>query len=199
MYNYDNDDKNDDKNMQNTTKNSDAFDIHDEAQDAESEKRGKVVRGRLRVSAQDHPHENTKKSDASDIHDEAITAGKDDKDKSVRGKVVRGRRKVSAQDHPQKQIANVKNVRNQRGHGKRKPSAIPNIKMFSTNGAGIIGGKVKSLVAEVKHTKCNIVTVQETHCRTKGKLAIENFVIFEAIRKAKGGGPTLGAIECMLP
>ena len=129
LYNFDNDDEDNDKNTQKTTKKSDTFDIHDEAQDAEIEERGKVVRGR---------------------------------------------RKVSAQDHPQ-------------------------IKMFSTNGAGIIGGKVKSLLAEVKHTQCNIVTVQETHCRTKGKIQIENFVIFEAIRKVKGGGTMIAIHECMKP
>ena len=169
LYNFDNDDEDNDKNTQKTTKKSDTFDIHDEAQDAEIEERGKVVRGRRKVSAQDHPHKNTKKSDAFDIHDEA-----QDAEFEERGKVVRGRRKVSAQDHPQ-------------------------IKMFSTNGAGIIGGKVKSLLAEVKHTQCNIVTVQETHCRTKGKIQIENFVIFEAIRKVKGGGTMIAIHECMKP
>ena len=61
LYNFDNDDEDNDKNTQKTTKKSDTFDIHDEAQDAEIEERGKVVRGRRKVSAQDHPHKNTKK------------------------------------------------------------------------------------------------------------------------------------------
>ena len=63
LYNYDDDDENYDKSMQNTTKKSDASEIHDdEAQDAEIEKRGKVVSGRLvKVSAKDHPQKNTKK------------------------------------------------------------------------------------------------------------------------------------------
>ena len=71
--------------------------------------------------------------------------------------------------------------------------------MFSTNGAGIIGGKVESLKAEVKHTKCNIVTLQETHCKTKGKIKIDNFVVFEAIRKEKGGGTMIAVHESLKP
>ena len=82
LYNFDNDDEDNDKNTQKTTKKSDTFDIHDEAQDAEIEERGKVVRGRRKVSAQDHPHKNTKKNDAND---EAENAEKSDKHKSVRG------------------------------------------------------------------------------------------------------------------
>ena len=61
LYNFDNDDEDNDKNTQKTTKKSDTFDIHDEAQDAEIEERGKVVRGRRKVSAQDHPHKTPKK------------------------------------------------------------------------------------------------------------------------------------------
>ena len=67
-------------------------------------------------------------------------------------------------------------------------------KVFSANAAGIIGGKFHSLKNEVSVTNANIVTVQETPCRRKGKIQLENFISFEAIRKTKGGG-TLIAIH----
>jgi hypothetical protein len=66
--------------------------------------------------------------------------------------------------------------------------------MFSTNGAGVVKGKVDSLVMEVQATEATIVTVQETHSTRKGKIQIEGFVVFEAIRKKKGGG-TMCAIH----
>ena len=68
-----------------------------------------------------------------------------------------------------------------------------NLKLFSTNGAGVVGGKVSSLRSAVKEVKANLVTVQETHSKRKGKIQIEDFVIFEAIRKAKGGGTMIAS------
>ena len=74
-----------------------------------------------------------------------------------------------------------------------KPSQT--IKIFSTNGAGVINGKVDSLNSEIKAAAANIVTIQETHCTRKGRIQMPvGFVTFEAIRKAKHGG-TLCAIH----
>ena len=39
------------------------------------------------------------------------------------------------------------------------------LKIFSTNGAGIVNGKIDSLKHEVKAVGATVVTVQETHCR----------------------------------
>ena len=81
-----------------------------------------------------------------------------------------------------------------------RPHYASNIKLFSTNGAGIKNGKVDSLNAEVRSTKCNIVTVQETHCSQKGKIKMDKeFVIFEAIRKKKGGGTLVAVHEDLNP
>ena len=68
-----------------------------------------------------------------------------------------------------------------------------NLKLFSTNGAGVAGGKVNSLKSAVRDVKANLVTIQETHCRRKGTIQIEDFIIFEAIRKAKGGGTMIAS------
>ena len=52
----------------------------------------------------------------------------------------------------------------------------------------MVGGKIKSLQAAVKQTNANLVTLQETHSRRKGRIQIEDHIVFEATRKAKGGG-----------
>ena len=52
-----------------------------------------------------------------------------------------------------------------------------------TNGSGLIGGKVSSLKPQVNLTKTNVVTLQKTHVRRKGRIQISEMVVFEAIRK----------------
>ena len=91
---------------------------------------------------------------------------------------------------------------NGRRSGKQvKPNAVvKHIKMFSTNAAGLVNGKVKSLMSEVKATSSNIVTIQETHSVRKGRIKMpDGFVIFEAIRKAKHGGTLCAVQEDMNP
>ena len=61
-------------------------------------------------------------------------------------------------------------------------------------------GKLDSLVAEVKATNANIVTVQETHSNRKGKVVMpKHFVVFEAIRPAKNGGTLCAVHEDLNP
>ena len=58
------------------------------------------------------------------------------------------------------------------------------ITMYSTNGAGVVKGKVESLKSEVQTTAANVVTLQETHSDRKVKIIMPTgFVTFEAIRK----------------
>jgi hypothetical protein len=54
-----------------------------------------------------------------------------------------------------------KNVKHTRRH------CADHLKIFSTNAAGLIKGKLDSLKAEVLSTECNIITVQETHSQKK--------------------------------
>ena len=67
------------------------------------------------------------------------------------------------------------------------------LKIFSTNAAGLVNGKIYSLKSEVINTGANLVTVQETHFRKKGKLKLPDFISFEAIRTKKGGGTLIAA------
>ena len=86
---------------------------------------------------------------------------------------------------------------NQKQHDKKQ--CFIKLKMFSTNGAGVVGGKLDSLRAEVKHTQANLVTLQETHSKRKGKIQLDNFITFEAIRKAKGGGTLIASHKDLNP
>ena len=70
--------------------------------------------------------------------------------------------------------------------------------MFSTNAADI-KSKLKSFKHEIKRSNAGIFTVQETHFATKGKIQVENFVTFEAIRKKKNGGTVIGVHEALKP
>ena len=77
---------------------------------------------------------------------------------------------------------------------------VCNLKIFATNGAGVKNGKIQSLNAEIRSTMANIVMIQETHCTQKGKIPMDNhFVVFEAIRKKKGGGTLLAIHEDLNP
>ena len=68
-------------------------------------------------------------------------------------------------------------------------------RLVSTNAAGVVTRKADSLNNEVKATGANIVTIQETHSLKKGRIKFhDNFVVFEAIRKAKHGG-TMCAVD----
>ena len=71
------------------------------------------------------------------------------------------------------------------------------LKIFSTNGAGIVNGKLESLKSEVKAVGATVVTVQETHCRRKGRIQLDSMVVFESIRNKKGGG-TICAVHADL-
>ena len=74
-----------------------------------------------------------------------------------------------------------------------------NLKRFSTNGAGVIGGKISSLKAQVKLTMANVITIQETHARRKGRIQIPEMVVFEAIGRAKGGGTLIAPHKSLNP
>ena len=71
--------------------------------------------------------------------------------------------------------------------------------IFSTNGAGIVGGKMSSLRSQVKKTQANVVTLQETHAKRKGKIQLHEMVVFEAIRKSKGGGTLVAGHKSLNP
>ena len=86
-----------------------------------------------------------------------------------------------------------KNIR--RGKKKQKQK---HLNIFSTNAAQL-RGKIQSFKNELKETDASVFTVQETHYATKGKLKIENFEIFEAIRTKAKGGTAIGVRKGLNP
>ena len=93
-------------------------------------------------------------------------------------------------------------AKTRRGLGNKnvKDKRVNFLKIFSTNGASVANGKGKSLNAEVGNTLANIVTVQEMHYKQKGKFQMDpSFVLFEAIRKRKGGGTLVAIHEDLNP
>ena len=83
-----------------------------------------------------------------------------------------------------------------RGQRKQKETFL---NIFSTNAAGL-KPKMESLKQELKFLEVGIFTIQETHCSSKGKVKIDNFETFEAIRKGKQkGGTIIGVHKALKP
>ena len=59
--------------------------------------------------------------------------------------------------------------------------------------------KIPSLKSAISNVNAAIFTIQETHFRKKGLLKIENYEIFEAIRKKQSGGSLIGAHKALNP
>ena len=55
-----------------------------------------------------------------------------------------------------------------------------------------------SLRRELSRSGAGIFSIQETHFSSKGKVQIENFEVFEAIRKVKEKGGTMVGVHCVL-
>ena len=70
--------------------------------------------------------------------------------------------------------------------------------MLSTNAAHL-KGKMNSFKSEIKSSNAGIFTVQESHYSTKGKVQIEIFLVFEAIRKKAKGGTMIGVHRALKP
>ena len=73
-----------------------------------------------------------------------------------------------------------------------------NLCIFSTNAAQL-KGKINSFKSEIKRINAGIFTIQETHYATKGKIQIENYEVFEAIRKKVKGGTAVGVHKALKP
>ena len=70
--------------------------------------------------------------------------------------------------------------------------------ILSANAEGL-KFKVESLKSEIVCQNVGIFTIQESHFMKKGKLKIDNFEIFEAIRKKQNGGTIIGVNKALSP
>ena len=70
--------------------------------------------------------------------------------------------------------------------------------ILSANAAGL-KNKSESLKNEIKSLNAAIFTVHETHYIKKEKFKLENYEIFEAIRKKHSGGTMIGVSKALHP
>ena len=121
-----------------------------------------------------------------------------DEDEYVEGLLETETEEIS--DKVKKSYNKKKNIKKSkkkinRGNKKKKETMLC---MMSTNAAQL-KGKLGSFKSELKSCNAGIFTVQETHYATKGKLQIENFEVFEAIRKKVKGGTMIGVHKGLKP
>ena len=64
------------------------------------------------------------------------------------------------------------------------------LKMLHVNAADM-KNKAEDLKNKIKYFASSIVSVQETHYRTKGRFKLDNFAAFKAKRKNKENGGTM--------
>ena len=97
---------------------------------------------------------------------------------------------------------NVGRILNKRNKNKIKRGGKKNknqsLIMLSANAEGL-KSKVESLKNEILCQNVAIFTIQESHFTKKGKLKIENFETFEAIRKKQNGGTIIGINKALNP
>ena len=70
--------------------------------------------------------------------------------------------------------------------------------MFTANANGL-KNKLHSLKSHIKNLNIRIFTIQESMFCKRGKIDVEGFELFEAIRKKDGGGTVLGAHKGLDP
>jgi len=90
-----------------------------------------------------------------------------------------------------------KNYKNKNKQNQIKYKKVP-LTMLTVNANGM-KTKAASLKNTVKQLSVGLFTVQETNYKKKGKLTIDDFEMFEAIRKKDGGGSLIGAHKTLEP
>ena len=72
------------------------------------------------------------------------------------------------------------------------------LNVFTANANGL-KNKVNGLKSHISNLNIGIFTIQESNFAKRGKLKINNFEIFEAIRTKAGGGTIVGAHSSLQP
>ena len=70
--------------------------------------------------------------------------------------------------------------------------------IYSCNAAGL-HGKIASLKSEIVNNNVAVFSIQETHFSKEGKININGYETFEAIRKKDKGGTVLGIHHSLSP
>ena len=81
---------------------------------------------------------------------------------------------------------------------KNKNKKEISLNIFSANTAQL-KGKLDSFKNEIKEVNAAIFTLQEVHFERKGKFQLDNYEIFESIRKKAKGGTAIGVHKALEP
>ena len=109
-----------------------------------------------------------------------------------------GKIKYNKTNKNTKKIKNTKTKTNpQIEYNKKGNNKVP-LTMITVNANGL-KRKVESLKNIIKHHGAGLVTIQETNYKKKGKLQLDEFEVFEAMRKKEGGGTLVGAHKTLDP
>ena len=89
--------------------------------------------------------------------------------------------------------------RKQRGRRKSKRNFEHSLRFLGVNAAGL-GSKIMTLKKVVNELSPAVFLIEETKFKNEGKLKLENYYIFERIRKNRdGGGLALGCLKELQP
>ena len=97
-----------------------------------------------------------------------------------------------------RKCSSKKNINYTKHTNKRNKEKEKYLKVISANAAGA-ANKMKSIIDNIEHVGAGVITLQETHYRKKGKFKINNFEIFESIRRKHGGGTLIGVHKSLEP
>ena len=115
--------------------------------------------------------------------------------KSKIKKTTKKNTKIKNADKAPKKSIKPKNVHKQTNQYNHKQEFLS---VFTANANGL-KNKVHSLKSIITNLAAGIFTIQESNYNKRGQLNLENWEIFEAIRKKKGGGTILGAHKALKP
>ena len=95
---------------------------------------------------------------------------------------------------PKNTKKNIKPNKSKKNSKTNKTYKHKNLTMFSANAAGL-AKKGHSLRHEIKECNAAIFSIQETHYKKKGRFQLNDYEIFESIRKNKENGGTMIGIH----
>ena len=96
-------------------------------------------------------------------------------------------------------IKSIRNKKTRRGKRKSAKAFSKSLTLVGVNAAGL-RSKLTTFKKVVTELKPSVFFIEETKHKEAGKLTLENYVIFELIRKSKdGGGLELGCVKDLQP
>ena len=100
--------------------------------------------------------------------------------------------------NPKKIIKSDKPKNNTKQKTTKDTKSEVELVLFTVNANGM-KKKEHSLISTIKQIKAGLFTIQETNYTKKGKLKVDEYDNYEAIRKKEGGGTLIGVHKTLYP